>query len=429
MELAQAGTAQLVRVVGEAGIGKSRLVGEFLARIADDPRFATLAVRQAASTPLAAQSYGTLAAVVRSAGGMLQSDPPETVRGKLAALLEELVVPAEDAARLMPLLGHVLGLADPETSLRHVEPEQLKRQILHAIRTIIERRLALSPLLIVVEDLHWADAVSLEALRFVIDRLERTQLMLLVTYRPSLEGDPLDAAGSVTRPCGCRRSDGRTRMPCSTPISGPAGTPRRRKCASASSRRPAAIRCLRRKSSAGWSSRVVSPARRKDGGRAPAPTPPTSRRRWRRCCWPGSTGCPRMPAASPRRPPSSGHASKSTLLAAAAAEPGRVDAGLELLCDAEIIEEVAGASSVAAQAYRFRQFLVQDVIYNNLLLEKRVDMHGRVGEALEGLVGTEPERLEDLTMLGHHFGRQRPTQQGRALSHPGGRPGQRDLCQ
>ena len=37
--------------------------------------------------------------------------------------------------------------------------------------------------------------------------------------------------------------------------------------------------------------------------------------------------------------------------------------------DAEIIEEVAGASSVAAQAYRFRQFLVQDVIYNNLLLE------------------------------------------------------------
>ena len=68
----------------------------------------------------------------------------------------------------------MLGLGDPDASLHHVEPEQLRRQIFFAIRTIIERRLALSPLLIIVEDLHWADAVSLEALRFVMDRLERT---------------------------------------------------------------------------------------------------------------------------------------------------------------------------------------------------------------------------------------------------------------
>ncbi len=61
-------------------------------------------------------------------------------------------------------------------------------------RTIIERRLALSPLLIVVEDLHWADAVSLEALRFVMDRLERTRLMLVVTHRPALENDQLDSS-------------------------------------------------------------------------------------------------------------------------------------------------------------------------------------------------------------------------------------------
>ena len=92
----------------------------------------------------------------------------------------------------MPLLFHVLGLGDPDASLQHVGPEQLRRQILYAVRTIIDRRLALSPLLIIVEDLHWADAVSLEALRFVMDRLERTQLMLVVTHRPSLDDDPLE---------------------------------------------------------------------------------------------------------------------------------------------------------------------------------------------------------------------------------------------
>ncbi|TGV77635.1 adenylate/guanylate cyclase domain-containing protein, partial [Mesorhizobium sp. M2D.F.Ca.ET.145.01.1.1] len=85
-------------------------------------------------------------------------------------------------------------LGDPDATLQHVEPEQLRRQILYAVRTIIERRLALSPLLIVVEDLHWADAVSLEALRFVMDRLERTRLMLLVTHRPAPDNDQLDSS-------------------------------------------------------------------------------------------------------------------------------------------------------------------------------------------------------------------------------------------
>ena len=107
----------------------------------------------------------------------------------------------------MPLCSTTCSaLATPTPALRHVEPEQLRRQILYAVRTIIERRLALSPLLIVVEDLHWADAVSLEALRFVMDRLERTRLMLLVTHRPALDDDRSTRAGSATPRCGCRRS-------------------------------------------------------------------------------------------------------------------------------------------------------------------------------------------------------------------------------
>jgi predicted ATPase len=103
------------------------------------------------------------------------------MRVKLAALLADLGLAGEDSGQLMPLLYHVLGLGDPDSALQHVQPEQLRRQVLYAVRTIIERRLALSPLLIVVEDLHWADTISLEALRFVMDRLERTRLMLLFT--------------------------------------------------------------------------------------------------------------------------------------------------------------------------------------------------------------------------------------------------------
>ena len=91
------------------------------------------------------------------------------------------------------------------------------------------------------------------------------------------------------------------------------------------------------------------------------------------------------------------------LLGAIAGNPARLDTGLDLLCDAEIIEEVAGAGSMSSQSYRFTQTLLQDVIYQNLLLQRRTEMHGRIGAAFERMCGNDPERLEDLTLLGHHF--------------------------
>ena len=94
----------------------------------------------------------------------------------------------------------------------------------------------------------------------------------------------------------------------------------------------------------------------------------------------------------------------ATLLKAVAADPAKVETGLELLCDAEIVEEAAGSGSLSSQGYRFTQTLLQDVIYHNLLLQRRTDMHGRIGAAFERLAGDSPERLEDLTVLGHHFG-------------------------
>lgn len=93
----------------------------------------------------------------------------------------------------------------------------------------------------------------------------------------------------------------------------------------------------------------------------------------------------------------------AAVLGAAATERASVEAGLELLCDAEIIEEVAGSNSISLRTYRFTQTMLQDVIYQNLLLQRRIELHGRIGAALERLYGNEPERLEDLALLGHHF--------------------------
>ncbi|QHP69057.1 tetratricopeptide repeat protein [Bradyrhizobium sp. LCT2] len=403
LDLACGGAAQLVRLVGEAGIGKTRLVREFVARIRDQDRFAGVAIRQAACSPLGEQSYGTLAAVLRSAYGIAQKAGATEAEAKVAEALSELGLATDEADRLMPLYLHVLGLGDPNAVLRHVEPEQLRRQIFFAIRTVFERRLALSPLLIIVEDLHWADAVSLEALRFLMDRLERTRLMLLFTHRPMLE---LDLFGSS------RISHATLRLP---PLGDADGQRLLAAYFSHGWREPPGRLFSRILDRAGGNPLFLEEIIR---GLIEAGTLERDGVQWRMTSDEAAADIPasiqalllarldRLPHQVRRLAQEAaviGPRFDAAALGAAATEPARVEAGLELLCDAEIVEEIAGSNSISLRTYRFTQTMLQDVIYQNLLLQRRIELHGRIGGALERLYGQEPERLEDLILLGHHF--------------------------
>ena len=113
---------------------------------------------------------------------MQSDDSLEVAREKFAVGLRSLGAGAEVAAAIAPVLSFVLGLEEFRT--RDFEPEQLKRQILLAARTLTEQRLQQGPLLIVVEDLHWADAASVELLCGVVDQLADQHLMLLLSHRP-----------------------------------------------------------------------------------------------------------------------------------------------------------------------------------------------------------------------------------------------------
>src|SRR6185312_11214793 len=117
-------------------------------------------------------------------------------RKKLAEGIAELGLSPTEGAELMPSLDHVLGLGAVEAGRSQVEPEQLRRQIHFAVRTLFERRLARAPVLLVVEDLHWADAASLEAIRLLADRLDRSRLMIVLTHRPAFEAGALATSRS-----------------------------------------------------------------------------------------------------------------------------------------------------------------------------------------------------------------------------------------
>jgi adenylate cyclase len=89
-------------------------------------------------------------------------------------------------------------------------------------------------------------------------------------------------------------------------------------------------------------------------------------------------------------------------------EPRACESSLELLHDAELLEEAPRASgpsisATAEQQYRFTHALVQEVVYQNLLVRRRTALYGHAGQALETLYAGQPQRLEDVETLGHHF--------------------------
>ena len=93
------------------------------------------------------------------------------------------------------------------------------------------------------------------------------------------------------------------------------------------------------------------------------------------------------------------------VLRAVTGSPDRLDASLALLRDADLIEDappVPGLSA-AGTRYRFTQALVQEVVYQNLLVARRSEAHDRAGQAYEALCGGQPSRLEDIEALGHHW--------------------------
>ena len=176
-------SVQLVTVVGEPGIGKTRLVAEF--RRSSRERPGTVAWRYGRCP-----SYGegvtfwALGEVVKAEAGILESDPPEAASAKLAAAVEAAIGQEPERAwvarRLEPLVGTIRdGATVTERSERRSEAFSAWRAFLEAIA-------AREPLVVVLEDLHWADPSLLEFVEELVDRSADVPLLVVCTARPEL---------------------------------------------------------------------------------------------------------------------------------------------------------------------------------------------------------------------------------------------------
>ena len=407
---AERGRAQVVSLVGEAGVGKTRLLNEFFLKLEAGGQFQTTAVRRAACSSLGEQTYGVAAAFFRAAYGVAADDSLEAAQRKLASGLQALGGSEDEVSRVAAVLGYVLGLSSGDV-LRHVEPEQLKRQIFQALRTLCERRLQQGPLMLVVEDLHWADAASIELLRFLVDRLADRPLMLLFTYRPVFDARTLvttQATHTAIRLGPLPAPDTQTLLGA---FFGPSA-----------SRLPAGLRELIVRRAGGnpfYLEEIVrsligaGTLARENGGWACATdavtvdVPPTIQGLL-------LSRLDRLPSGARRLIQEAavlGAVFDLQVLRKVCTEPDASESNLDLLLDAELIAEIAptsdvrGSAAASARSYRFAHALVQEVVYQNLLVRRRTDLHGRVGEVLEERSGRgeQPQRLEEMEALGHHF--------------------------
>ena len=159
----RAGRAQVLSLIGEPGRGKSRLRRSSSRALEAAGRLAGVRRPARACSALGGRAAGGGRPPARAYGGGARRFRRGIARSKLAAGLETLGVGAEDRAAMVATRPGARARAD-DARMRHLEPEQLKRQIFMATRALVERRLAAGPLVLVVEDLHWADAASIELL-------------------------------------------------------------------------------------------------------------------------------------------------------------------------------------------------------------------------------------------------------------------------
>jgi class 3 adenylate cyclase/predicted ATPase len=176
-ERSRQGDGQLVLIVGEPGLGKSRLIEEFHARLRDVPHTwvewsCSQLLQNTPLHPIA--EWGRL-----RFGG---ADVPAEQR--LADLENTLALIKLDPAENVPLLAPLLDIPLPQEGAPTLAPEELRRRQLAALTAWAMSSARVQPAVLALEDLHWADPTTLDLLRGIAERGALAPLFVLISARP-----------------------------------------------------------------------------------------------------------------------------------------------------------------------------------------------------------------------------------------------------
>jgi class 3 adenylate cyclase/tetratricopeptide (TPR) repeat protein len=203
LERSLAWDGQVVAISGEPGVGKSRIVREFLA----GPRARSLTVNSASGVPHGrAVPLLPVLAIMREFLGIGERDDANAARARIETTLVALGPAFEPE---LPLLFDFLGVPDPERPLERIDPEARQRRLLAFVGRVVAARSRREAAVLLLEDLHWIDEASAAFLQALVDAVKGTRTLLVTTFRPEysagwfesphylqLELAPLDASSA-----------------------------------------------------------------------------------------------------------------------------------------------------------------------------------------------------------------------------------------
>src|SRR6478735_3453852 len=176
-ERARQGDGQLVLIVGEPGLGKSRLMYEFQSRLRDTPH---TWVEWTCSQLLQNTSLHPITEWGRERFG--GADVPAERR--IAELESTLIQLKLDPTEKVPLLALLMDIPLPKERMPSLAPDELRRRQLGALITMLIASARSQPMVLALEDLHWADPTTLDLLRSIAQSGALSPLFVLVSSRP-----------------------------------------------------------------------------------------------------------------------------------------------------------------------------------------------------------------------------------------------------
>jgi class 3 adenylate cyclase/predicted ATPase len=374
-ERARQGDGQLVLIVGEPGLGKSRLIEEFHARLREVPHTWTewSCSQLLQNTPLyPIAEWGRQ----RFGGAEIPAERQLADLGNTLALIK--LDPAEN----VPLLAPLLDIPLPPERAPALAPEELRRRQLAALTNWVMAGAKVQPVVLALEDLHWADPTTLDVLRGIAERGALAPLLVLMTARPEFRP-----------PWGARSHHGTISL-----------VPLDRHQVRHMVEELAARHAL--------SKEMIEGVTERTGG-VPLFVEEVTRLLLERGEQGGIQAIPptlqqsltaRLDRLGPTRDVAQIGAvigrgfSYSLIRAVAEIEDATLQPALERLAEADILL-VQGLPPESE--YRFKHALIQDAAYENLLKSRRQVLHRRVGEVLRDQFVASAAAAPEL--LAHHF--------------------------
>jgi class 3 adenylate cyclase/predicted ATPase len=177
---ARTGNGQLVLIIGEPGLGKSRLIEEFHARLSDMPH---TWVEWSCSQLLQNTPLHPIAEWGRARFGGVDVPAQRRLADLESSLAQVKLKPAE----MVPLLAPLLDMALAKERIPALSGEEFRRRQLAALTNWVVAGARVQPIVLAVEDLHWADPTTLDALRAIAEQGALAPLFILATTRPEFQ--------------------------------------------------------------------------------------------------------------------------------------------------------------------------------------------------------------------------------------------------